>query len=44
MEDAEEQRILELQTERNEAEEWGIGWEEPPQPLSWLSFTRSDRR
>jgi hypothetical protein len=41
MEEAEVQRYLDLQAERREAEEWGLGWEDPrSEPISHRSFTR----
>jgi len=45
MEEVEEQRILELQAERREAEDWGLGWDETSSELiSYRSFTRRDYR
>jgi hypothetical protein len=45
MEEAEVQRYLELQAERREAEEWGLGWKDPrPEPISYRSFTQSRDR
>lgn len=45
MEEAEVERYLALEVERQEAEECGFGWEGPqPEPISWTSFTRVVRR
>jgi hypothetical protein len=40
MEEAEVQSYLKQEGLRREAEEWGLDWEERPEPISYRSFTR----